>query len=517
MTSFRTLVGVVCGVLVLTLVPDPASAQRRDRTRVPVRPEPTPQPTAGPTPPPPPTATPDPRDGFRDRRSRLRPTPTPTDSPAPTPTPTASPDPVTPSRFRLHGSGWGPGVGMSQYGARGRADRGDSLADILAFYYPGTSVGTIADAGVLRTTLLRSGCGLTRTTIEGSAGTARLMQGSTQLATIAPGEVWELASPDTGSVTMAAARVTITRTSPSGPSFTAASDAMRVVYQDHGARIRAGAETLAGACPVMRTLDQGELRLQAGHGTVTGRVRLVLEFRSGGGRTAADRYTLGIAEMPASWHATALQAQAVTARTKGEYWHRHGSSACPGGCGALPGAQNYIGYAARDNRWTSAIDATSATVVLHDGATFDIFYSATNGGASERLQTWLTGTTSYMGYRAACDAPDPDAGNPFRSWTLDLTQAEAASLFGLSRVDRIDVAERTDGGAVTRLSATGADAQDQETQTTRGTSGRQIWATDASLRSRGLRSAKIWRIAGLDEGGREVVTSTGPEPPCPVP
>lgn len=39
--------------------------------------------------------------------------------------------------FVVHGRGYGHGVGMSQWGAKGRADRGDGYADILNAYYSG--------------------------------------------------------------------------------------------------------------------------------------------------------------------------------------------------------------------------------------------------------------------------------------------------------------------------------------------------------------------------------------------
>ena len=40
----------------------------------------------------------------------------------------------------IDGKGWGHGVGMSQYGAYGRALNGDTSADILEFYYPSTTL-----------------------------------------------------------------------------------------------------------------------------------------------------------------------------------------------------------------------------------------------------------------------------------------------------------------------------------------------------------------------------------------
>lgn len=44
---------------------------------------------------------------------------------------------VTDQHVVLHGRGWGHGVGMGQYGARGKAERGLDHAEILAAYYNG--------------------------------------------------------------------------------------------------------------------------------------------------------------------------------------------------------------------------------------------------------------------------------------------------------------------------------------------------------------------------------------------
>src|SRR4029079_6891068 len=43
--------------------------------------------------------------------------------------------------FVLKGHGWGHGVGLSPYGALGRANAGQDYKQILAFYYDGTNVG----------------------------------------------------------------------------------------------------------------------------------------------------------------------------------------------------------------------------------------------------------------------------------------------------------------------------------------------------------------------------------------
>lgn len=43
-------------------------------------------------------------------------------------------------QFEFHGGGYGHGVGMSQNGANALAGQGKSYAEILTFYFPGTSV-----------------------------------------------------------------------------------------------------------------------------------------------------------------------------------------------------------------------------------------------------------------------------------------------------------------------------------------------------------------------------------------
>src|SRR6476469_8851426 len=50
------------------------------------------------------------------------------------------------------GHGWGHGVGMSQYGAYGYAQHGSTFDQILAHYYPGTTLGP-APASTIRVLL----------------------------------------------------------------------------------------------------------------------------------------------------------------------------------------------------------------------------------------------------------------------------------------------------------------------------------------------------------------------------
>ena len=51
-----------------------------------------------------------------------------------------SPASAVPNEWIIVGSGWGHGVGLSQYGALGQALDGRSWQDILNHYYPGTNL-----------------------------------------------------------------------------------------------------------------------------------------------------------------------------------------------------------------------------------------------------------------------------------------------------------------------------------------------------------------------------------------
>ncbi len=53
----------------------------------------------------------------------------------------ASIDPLDAANVRLQGGGLGHGVGLCQWGARGMALTGATPAQILAFYFPGTTIG----------------------------------------------------------------------------------------------------------------------------------------------------------------------------------------------------------------------------------------------------------------------------------------------------------------------------------------------------------------------------------------
>jgi stage II sporulation protein D len=66
----------------------------------------------------------------------------------------ASPSQTAPSSFVFFGSGFGHGVGMSQWGAYGLAKMGWTHQQILTHYYSNTMIGQAAQPGKIRVGLV---------------------------------------------------------------------------------------------------------------------------------------------------------------------------------------------------------------------------------------------------------------------------------------------------------------------------------------------------------------------------
>ncbi|MES1040482.1 SpoIID/LytB domain-containing protein [Peribacillus simplex] len=89
-------------------------------------------------------------------------------------------------------------------------------------------------------------------------------------------------------------------------------------------------------------------------------------------------------EMPALWHAEALKAQAIAART---YALRHQST-------IIDDTVSYqvYGGAAGHHRTDSAIEQTKGMVIKHDGEIIEAFFSSSNGGMTEsNSNVWSRG------------------------------------------------------------------------------------------------------------------------------
>ena len=269
--------------------------------------------------------------------------------------------------FVLTGSGNGHGVGMSQYGAYAQARAGRSGTEILSFYFPGTALGR-RPAPKLRVLLLAAAPSLAISspspfTVRDAVGQAHQLPAGS--ITLDPA----LQGPVDGVPTQLAGPLTLT---PATGSFVSV-----------GPRAYRGAIEISSNGDSLQAIDVVGL----------------------------EAYLLGVVpgEMPASWPAAALQAQAVAARSyalativKGKAW-----SLFPDGR-----SQQYLGVGAETPATTAAVKATTGSVLLYQGAVATAFYSSSSGGHTQSGFDAFGVDVPYLPAQI-----DPwDAESPFHLW-----------------------------------------------------------------------------------------------------
>lgn len=374
---------------------------------------------------------------------------------------------AVPSSFRIAGSGFGHGVGMSQYGAFAMAKSGSTAEQILEYYYPGAQLGTANNPWTDVSVQVFGSAGDARTTtVSLSKGEWRLRASAgatTNLATGGPTRKLALDVVD-GRVR---ARIK------DGSTVVRTVTKPTLVLQWTGTRAwpggTAGVAAVAGA--------HGRYR----HGTLTataiaGRVNVVNDVRIN------DEYLYGIDEMPSLWGsgamggATALQAQAVVARNYAILAKLAGiDSDCACHLYDDTRSQHFTGWLKESGEagsvWTDAVDATrqdggeDPTVWVvrgagPEGAILETPFFARSGrvsttarGTANNRDVW--GSTQQDHLRHVADPwsfkGEPDTKHV--SWTDRLTQAKAQRLFGMTRVARIVVVARYSSGQVKTLKA----------------------------------------------------------------
>jgi SpoIID/LytB domain protein len=145
-------------------------------------------------------------------------------------------------------------------------------------------------------------------------------------------------------------------------------------------------------------------------------------------RLPMERYLYGLAEVPASWPAATLQAQAVAGRSYAAQTvraRRAAGSTLPWDLESGQSDQVYNGstieLAPWGAPWVAAVDATAGQVVRgSDGRSVSTNYSASNGGYIESsAYVWGSARPWLLA------APDPfDIPSPFDSWERRYTSRE---------------------------------------------------------------------------------------------
>ena len=410
------------------------------------------------------------------------------------------PDPCAPpENFTLTGSGYGHGVGLSQWGARAMANSGMDATSIVTYYYPGTQVVPVQDDMEISVNIeyQKTRVDMQSEALDATGGALEVSVGGVT-TTGSPADIFQFQR--------AGGQVKVVRIT---------GGAATVIGQGPSATARPLGATLVHVTNKARALSQPGSRFRYGYIEVTpvtvgGNVQLNAVNRL----RLHDEYLYGVSEVSNSWPDAALQSQVLAARTYALSKIDAGlrkSCNCHLDDGYGPFSdQAFTGWtkqaSAQGGRWLAAVNATHASpttglAILKDGKAIKAFYSSSNGGASQAVsEAWGGETFPYL-----VSIPDPyslDPSNPDASWTKVVTQAQASQAFGVPGVWQLAVTERTTAGAVKTLAATLAD-------------GSSVTKTGNEMRSLfGLKSNYVTAIDG--NAGIPVAQPVAPGAPAPV-
>ncbi len=374
---------------------------------------------------------------------------------------------AAPDEFTFFGSGWGHGLGMSQWGSYGLAQEGWKHGRILTHFYSGTRMQR-AD-GVPSTLRIGLTQGRKKIRLEAIAGPVDLRVGGRMarhtVVTIPRGETWSVRIRDDRY------RILDGQGRQVGDLVGDAATNLFAVFEPNDARLRVP--------EAYHTYGRGYVEFNLYECQSGCALRLVLVVDP-------EEYLYGLAEVPSSWPMEALKAQAIAART---YALRKAASGqrrpgCNCALYATSYDQVYAGWdkeAAPDgDRWVRAVDLTRGRTITSKGDLIQAFYMSSSGGYTEDNENVWGGTP--IGYlRGVCDPGDYTSANPNATWRLTLSAREVTARLGLG-IGRITGFAAIDRGVSGRIVEV----------TVRGENGTARISGGALRSALGLRDDRVW-------------------------
>jgi stage II sporulation protein D len=326
-------------------------------------------------------------------------------------------EPTVVSDTIITGRGFGHGRGMSQYGAQGAAIAGQSVQQILDFYYPGTTVGKATGSiRILITADITDGV---------RVGAVKQLK----VRDLTTGKVYPL------------------------PEASTRNEWSMDPYGDHGTKVSSydatakkwtlwkkfdGMTQFEGAPVIGLILPSAAVRRYRGAlraidvpGAHLDTVNVV----------SLEHYLRGVVPREAlpTWLPAALQAQAVAARTYSVYHRSRAVRRAYDLCDTTS-CQVYGGYDSEQASTNTAIAATAAQIRLHDGLPIIAEFSSSNGGAT------AAGPAPYQVMKVDNWDGYPGNGNPYVTWLVKRTAEELQAAFDVGSIRSVRVVKRTGVG-----------------------------------------------------------------------
>jgi SpoIID/LytB domain protein len=344
---------------------------------------------------------------------------------------------VAPKSFTFTGSGFGHGVGLSQYGAKGQALEGKSATEILKYYFPQAEVTPVVDTATISVNIAHKVSALS------------IVIPATDSATVAIDTAVATSLPQNSPLNFAVSGRSIIGPGGIGRTWTIRwNNPQSIVSVNFG--------------KTKFQVAHGYLRLKAVNAPGIGfRIEATNLLR------LRDQYLYGIAEVPSSWPAAALQSQAIASRTYALMRMNSIKKACDCHVYNSMYDQAFVGYSKEGEPrfgqfWKAAVDSTlvdesRGLAITINQLPVSVFFSSSSGGITQRpVDVWGTQIPHLI------SVPDPWSIDPavnrnFALWKKKVSQRVMAKAFGLADVVDLKLGERTATNSVLNVTATSSD------------------------------------------------------------
>ena len=358
-----------------------------------------------------------------------------------------------PAAISFSGKGYGHGVGMSQMGARGLAIAGDSATAIVKYYFPTSEILPLADDQILRVNV---GHQLTSASLKSDSPGALLQLISGDGTE--PQILSVLAAKDLVKLSVSNKQVAITTTQVGISTVITPVNLLTIRWS--GTRYLAGQASILSLTHTLKTTKYryGQMQVKVVKDAKLGyRLEIVNQVR------LHDEYLWGIGEVPSSWPAAALEAQAMVSRSFAMSKVGKVLKSCDCELYSSINDQNFVGYSKEvepkwGQIWKTAVMRTSVSenaglTVTRNSLPIRTYFGSSTGGVTE---TSINAWGSDVGYTFS--VPDPwsldSKLNPnYFQWKREITQAILASAFGLPDVASVKVLSLNQTGTVKIIEA----------------------------------------------------------------
>ena len=392
-----------------------------------------------------------------------------------------------PSSFTFQGAGYGHGVGMSQFGARGLALQGSNAIEILQYFYKDVSVEEIKDDQNLRINIGHL-ISIFSLRTESKAGYIQIFSGDIKDSTTSV--------PLRILPTKASLNFTLLGNS-AIPSVTMSNGEVEPLASGKSWTIRwTGTRYLPGPSAVV-TFKNGVTSTKYRYGQI--QVKLVkasvLGYRIEITNTVRlhDEYLWGIGEVPSSWPFAALQAQAIASRTYALSKLGKIRKACDCDLYNATQDQAFIGYAKESEPrygkiWKSAVSSTSVEsdtglAVLYNSRPIGTFFFSSSAGQTESAKNAWGTDLPYLASVADPWSLDQSMNPRYFNWVRQIPQSVVATIFGLNDVVFIEVLGLHDSASQLKIAGTSS-------------SGNRVVITGEQFRSRTKLPSAWFKVVG---------------------